>query len=104
MRSRLQPHDLRGRKNGWTDAARLHATATPTMTEPAQKPGVIRRDAVRFVRQPALVECATTGENHRGQPLTVVPLLDGDVVAGFEIRCGCGATAVVECVYQKEPA
>ena len=27
---------------------------------------------------------------------------DGDRIAGFEIRCGCGATAVVECVYGKE--
>jgi hypothetical protein len=32
----------------------------------------------------------------------VVPLLDGDRLAGFEVRCGCGASAVVECVYAEE--
>lgn len=74
------------------------------MDAPTQKPGVIRRDAVRLVRQPAMVDCGSSTDGHRSQPITVVPLLDGDVVAGFEIRCGCGSTAVVECVYQKERA
>lgn len=72
------------------------------MTEPLPRAGVIRRDAVRLVAQPALVECGTTAEGHTGRPLTVVPLLDGDHIAGFEVRCGCGSSAVVECVYAKE--
>lgn len=72
------------------------------MTETNRKPGVIRRDAVRLVRQPAMVDCGATGDGHASQPLTVVPLLDGDRIAGFEIRCGCGSSAVVECVYAKE--
>ena len=47
-----------------------------------------------------IVDC---GNGTPGQgPLAVVPLLDGDRIAGFEIRCGCGATAVVECVYPTE--
>lgn len=76
------------------------------MTEPSSQPanaprGVIRRDAVRIVRQPAQIDCG--GSSHPGRnPLVVVPLLDGDQLAGFEIRCGCGSTAVVECVYAKE--
>ena len=72
------------------------------MEPPSQKPGVIRRDAVRLVRQPAMVDCGSTADGQRSQPITVVPLLDGEVVAGFEIRCGCGSTAIVECVYQQE--
>jgi hypothetical protein len=72
------------------------------MTEGTQKPGVIHRSAVRLVQQPALVDCGTVADGHTAQPIAVVPLLDGDRIAGFEIRCGCGATAVVECVYQKE--
>jgi hypothetical protein len=72
------------------------------MTEPEPKPGVIRRDAVRLVRQPAMVDCGTSPTGHASQPIAVVPLVDGDRIAGFEIRCGCGATAVVECVYAQE--
>lgn len=74
---------------------------TPAVTQPQQSKGVIRRDAVRVVRQPAMVDCSAVG--HAGQgSLAVVPLLDGDRVAGFEVRCGCGAAAVVECVYANE--
>ncbi|MFM1871825.1 MAG: hypothetical protein RL398_1247 [Planctomycetota bacterium] len=71
-------------------------------TIPASAPrGVIRRDAVRIVRQPAQVGCADA--NHTGKgTIAVVPLLDGDRLAGFEIRCGCGSTAVVECIYPSE--
>lgn len=71
------------------------------MTEPQRQSGVIRRDAVRLAPQAALVDCASAA-NGTGGPLAVVPLLDGDKVAGFEIRCGCGASAIVECVYPNE--
>jgi len=67
------------------------------MTQPPPR-GVIRRDAVRLASQPALVDCSGIATNGQG-PLAIVPLLDGARVAGFEIRCGCGAAAVVECVY-----
>jgi hypothetical protein len=70
------------------------------MNEAQSPKGVIHREAVRMVRQPALVDCSSAGPA-KG-PIAVVPLLDGDRVAGFEIRCGCGASAVVECVYPKE--
>lgn len=72
------------------------------MTEPTRKPSVIRRDAVRLMAQPALIDCSVGADGRPAQPITVVPLLDGDLIAGFEIRCGCGASAVVECVYQEE--
>ena len=72
------------------------------MAERTETPGVIRRDAVRLVAQPAMIECGTPANGHAAQPIAVVPLLDGERIAGFEIRCGCGAAAVVECVYGKE--
>lgn len=72
------------------------------MTDGSDKRGVIRRDAVRLSRQPAMVDCGTTEPGHPAVAITVVPLLDGDRIAGFEVRCGCGAAAVVECVYGKE--
>jgi hypothetical protein len=72
------------------------------MTDSTQRPGVIRRDAVRMVTQAALIDCGTAKDGHSAQTIAVVPLLDGDRIAGFEIRCGCGASAIVECIYQKE--
>lgn len=58
--------------------------------------GVIRRDSVRVVAQPALVDCSSK----QGASITVIPLIDGDVVAGFEVRCSCGQSTLIECVYQ----
>ncbi len=67
--------------------------------EPQRAPrGVIRRDAVRVVSQPAMVDC---GDGH-ASAITVIPLMDGDRVAGLEVRCGCGASTLIECVYQPE--
>lgn len=69
--------------------------------DPVGKPrGVIPKGAVRRIAQPVMVDCSGGG-NGQG-PIVVVPLLDGDRVAGLEIRCGCGASAVVECVYPME--
>lgn len=63
---------------------------------------MISRDSVRVVPQPAMLGCADDAAAS-GTPMAVVPLLDGDRVAGFEVRCGCGAAAVVECVYEDSP-
>ncbi|MGK0154034.1 MAG: hypothetical protein ACI9SE_000985 [Neolewinella sp.] len=73
-------------------------------SEPSTENNVIRRDNVRLVAQPAMLDCGTASEGKSATPLAVVPLLEGDRVAGFEIRCGCGASAVVECVYEDKPA
>lgn len=72
------------------------------MNDLQAKPGVLRRDHVRLVRQPAQIDCGVDAAGRPNGTLAVVPLLDGDRVAGFEIRCGCGAAAVVECVYANE--
>ncbi|MCR9244196.1 MAG: hypothetical protein NXI31_04135 [bacterium] len=62
--------------------------------------GVLRRDAVRILEHPALVDCGSDATD--GKALSVVPLLDGQRVAGFEVKCGCGNSVIVECVYTKE--
>ena len=59
--------------------------------------GIIRRDDVRVVTQPAIVDCA--GASKDGGAISVIPLMDGDRVAGLEIRCSCGSSTLVECVY-----
>ncbi|MFO1076186.1 MAG: hypothetical protein U1E73_00505 [Planctomycetota bacterium] len=71
------------------------------MSETSQKQGVIRRDKVRVLGAPALVEGGAHAQ-HAGASISVVPLLDGTTIAGFEIRCSCGTSAVVECVYTQE--
>lgn len=72
------------------------------MDQVGKQRGVIPRDAVRRLTQPVMVDCASTGAGPGQGPIVVVPLLDGDRVAGLEVRCGCGASAVVECVYPQE--
>jgi len=64
---------------------------------------VIRSTSVRMASQPAMLECGTVTDAPAGTPIAVVPLLDGDRIAGFEVRCGCGASTVVECVYEGSP-
>lgn len=61
---------------------------------------VIRRESVRVVAQPAMLDCGAAEDGRQAAPMAIVPMLDGDRVAGFEVRCGCGASAIVECVYE----
>jgi hypothetical protein len=75
----------------------------PHVNKPSHSPAVIRRDAVRFVPQAALLDCSAPGDDQASKPLAIVPLLDGDRIAGFEVRCGCGAAAMIECVYEDTP-
>lgn len=65
------------------------------------KAGVLRGAAVRVLEHPALVECGNDKDS-ANRAITVVPLLDGQRVAGFEVRCACGSSAIVECVYTNE--
>ncbi|MCA8943092.1 MAG: hypothetical protein KDB80_11070 [Planctomycetes bacterium] len=48
------------------------------------------------VAQAAVVASGTGADTH---PITVIPLVDGEELCGLEIRCRCGAQAVVDCVY-----
>lgn len=80
-----------------TDPAPVPPTTAP------RPPGILRRDAIRLASQAAMVECGAATAGRPAHTLAVVPLLDGDRLAGFEVRCGCGSTAVVECVYAEEP-
>ena len=72
--------------------------------DPSTKNNVIRRDNVRLAAQPAMLDCGTVTEGKPSIPMAIVPLLEEDRVAGFEVRCGCGASAIVECVYADPPA
>ncbi len=60
--------------------------------------GVIPRQMVKRIEQPALLDCGQAQDGT--QALSVVPLMSGDRVAGLEVRCRCGASVVVECVYE----
>lgn len=71
------------------------------MTEHTRAPRVIPARQVRQVDAPVLVEC-TSGPDRRNDTITVIPLAEGGAIQGFEVRCQCGATVVVECVYDEE--
>jgi hypothetical protein len=70
------------------------------MSEPEPVRGVIPAHAVKRVAQAVMVECGGAAE---ADALAVVPLLDGQRIAGFEVRCACGRSVIVECVYE-DPA
>lgn len=61
--------------------------------------GVIPAHKVKRVAQPALVDC--TQQREDGKALAVVPLMESGRVAGLEVRCRCGASIVIECVYDQ---
>jgi hypothetical protein len=72
------------------------------MVDPQHGRGVIPSRAVRRLDEPVLVQCAAGS----GEPsaMTVIPLLDGARVAGLEVRCRCGSSVIVECVYEEPRA
>lgn len=76
-----------------------HPAAARQPLPQLQQRGVLARDSVRVVAQPALVDCSGT---EGARTLTVVPLMDGDRIAGLEVRCSCGASTLIECVYETE--
>ncbi|MCC6673534.1 MAG: hypothetical protein IT458_20920 [Planctomycetes bacterium] len=71
------------------------------MNESANARGVIPAQAVRRVQQAVLLECG--GAEAAGQAISVVPLLEGQRIRGFQVRCRCGSSVVVECVYPENP-
>lgn len=72
------------------------------MTDQSPHRGVIPARTVRRLDQTVVVDCGSTSDDAGHRSLTVIPLVDGDLIAGLEIRCGCGSSAVVECVYDGE--
>lgn len=63
--------------------------------------GVIRANRVRRMDRPALVDCQEGRES--AHTMTVVPIMDGDELAGIEVRCACGSSVWIECLYGEEP-
>ncbi|MHC4515816.1 MAG: hypothetical protein ACYTGW_09185 [Planctomycetota bacterium] len=73
------------------------------MAEPPARRGVIPGNVVRRANQPVLVACSQGEQGPTKHPISVVPVIDGDTVVGFEVRCSCGASVVVECIYEENP-
>ena len=67
--------------------------------------GVIPARSVRRTKQPVLLDCSHSGDSPAGseqRPISVIPILHADIVAGLEVRCGCGAAVLIECLYDEE--
>ncbi|MFQ5505644.1 MAG: hypothetical protein ACE5F1_12740 [Planctomycetota bacterium] len=62
--------------------------------DPAQS-DVIQAEQVRIVNEPVLMG----GQLGPAGGITVVPVLDGDLVRALEIRCACGQHMAIECLY-----
>ena len=70
----------------------MNRSATPRKVIPAT--------SVRHSDQPAFIE-----SNHAvgggTRAMSVVPLIDQGAVVGIEVRCSCGSSVVIECVYDR---
>ena len=69
-------------------------------------PAAIRRtlipaDAVRRTAQHVLVNTEGTVACAADATVSVVPLMTGNTVSGIEVRCSCGSTVIIECVYDE---
>ena len=73
------------------------------MAEPPARRGVIPGNVVHRADQPVLVDCSHGEQGPTRQPISVVPVVDGNTVVGFEVRCSCGASVIVECIYEENP-
>lgn len=63
--------------------------------------GVLRAGAVRHVPHAAWV---TEGGATAAGTMTVVPIIADGRVAGIEVKCRCGESVLIECVYEDERA
>ncbi len=64
---------------------------------------VIRASDVNRVTQPVLLNCTEQSGEAEASPMAVVPIVDSGVVKGFEVRCRCGSSVVIECIYGEKP-
>ncbi|MEM7199128.1 MAG: hypothetical protein AAF628_02615 [Planctomycetota bacterium] len=70
------------------------------MSDKPDSQPVIRGTAVRRIDAPVVVD-SSAGQGSAAT-MTVIPLMAGDRVEGFEVRCQCGTCVIVECVYEAE--
>ena len=71
------------------------------MGDPSRARGVIPGNVVRRAAHPVLVDTNHGSDAPQGHPISVVPVLDGNTIVGFEVRCSCGASVIVECLYEE---
>jgi hypothetical protein len=71
------------------------------MSEQPEQQSVLRAERVRRVNHAAWV--TEGGTDHAGG-MTVVPIVEDGRVAGIEVRCRCGESILIECVYEENGA
>ena len=69
-------------------------------TQPEQ-PAVIPSTHVHRVAAPVVVDGGNASHAHQ-DTITVIPLMDGDRIEAIEVRCQCGSSVIIECVYEEE--
>ena len=71
------------------------------MSEANERKSIIPANAVDRVASSVLVDCGDALKGH-ADTMTLIPLMDGDRVEGFEVRCQCGAAVLVDCLYEED--
>jgi hypothetical protein len=72
------------------------------MKNTASQRKVIPSGSVQRTSHPVLIDCSNVGGSGASRAVSVLPIMDGDLVAGIEVRCGCGSTVTIECLYEAE--
>ncbi len=62
-----------------------------------QQRGVIRAQSVKRIDQPVFI---ADGSATPGGAMTVLPIVDRGQIEGIEVRCRCGESVLIECLYQ----
>ena len=70
------------------------------MSDPNRARQVIPSRSVRRAEQPVLVDCSASSDGHSGT-MTVIPLTENGEIHAFEVRCQCGSSIIVECLYEE---
>ena len=63
-----------------------------------QQRGVIRAHSVKRIDQPVFI---ADGSATPGGAMTVLPIVDRGQIEGIEVRCRCGESVLIECLYQE---
>lgn len=70
------------------------------MSAPKSGATILRPTEVRRISQPIILD-PTSGSEGSDNCMSVIPVMDGEDVAGMDIRCNCGSRMLIECVYEE---
>jgi len=70
------------------------------MSAPKSGANILRPTEVRRISQPIILD-PTSGSEGNDNCMSIIPVMDGEEIAGMDIRCNCGSRMLIECVYDE---